>query len=241
MPDKAVVFVGLEEGRILEFGLDESVDVSVAESISEAVSLLSLSEPDLIISNHIIGDLDSLDFIAEIMEASPDHIPPVVFTAPPGSGIQPFIYERRISGFEVVYLDAEGRSFTVFVEEEANKRDYSVRSLFEEKLVEEVTNILAGTHDSSPGELSREEYEALAWELGMNQELEIQGIQYHVQTEVIDLDPLRVETTVFSSGRALFTEEQSTEVVGPDLPCARLAIEERHTSIIRKLRTGEIP
>lgn len=240
MDNKRLLLVGLEENEPLgHFELPGNVEVSTAESVPEAVDSLLLTSPDLIVANHQIGPMDSLDFITSVMESIPENNAPVVFLGPPGTN--PFVYEQQNEGVVVRYLDVDRTVHSHFVREWAGEREYAVRSFNADTLGDEILRLLSGNRDLPAISPSDADLESMIWEMGLNQDLTIEGTRYHIQTEVIDLRPLTVATTVFSAGRTVHGCEQRVSAGISDVEAARAGIGDAHAGIVRRLRTGELP
>ena len=239
MADKSVLFVGLAVDQIQSISVPDDVEAKNVDNVAEAADIISLTSPSVIVSNDKIGDLDSLEFFTRVLEARPDIETPVFFLASPTSGVDPFVYEHRRSGFEARYLDADGALHTHFVTEESREKDFTVRSLRRDSVLEEVRRYLSGDVGSTQ-ELTQEEFEARVWELGFNQEVAVDGANYHVQTEVIDIKPLTVATTVFCSGRALHSCEQRIKTKEQTLGRLRTEVESAHVGVVSQVHAGEL-
>ncbi len=214
MKQVSVLFVGLRPEQRQEIRLPEGAEGILStsvDSVAEAVDIVSLTPPTLIVANDKIGDLDSLDFFTKVLNANPDADTPVFFLATPGSGVQPFVYEHRRSGFAVRYLDAEGGQHTHFIKEASTEKDFIVRAINPDRVSDEVSRYLCGEGGASDTE-QEDDFEARAWELGFNQECSCGEQSYHVQTEVIEIQPLTVSTTVFNAGQAVHSHEQRIKI-----------------------------
>lgn len=240
MKQMSVLFVGLNPEQRQEVWLPDSAEGTSVDSVAEAVNIVSLTPPTLIVANDKIGELDSLDFFTKVLNANPDADTPVFFLATPGSGVQPFVYEHRRSGFTVRYLDTEGRKHEHFIKEASTEKDFTVRAINHDQISDEVNRCLSGEGGAADTD-HEDDFEARVWELGFNQDFACGEQSYHVQTEVIELEPLTVSTTVFNAGQAVHSHQQKIRMKEHDLRRVRIEVESIHVSVVSRVRSGELP
>ncbi|MFC1609921.1 hypothetical protein ACFL6C_03095 [Myxococcota bacterium] len=236
MANKTVLFVGLAGEQVANLPLPDGVEATTVSSSQDAVDHIALAPPDLIVANDRIGDLDSLDLFGQIVEADPESSTPVIFLAPPGSGVQPFLYQRRRVGFEVRYLDGDSELHTFFVNEPETDKAFTVKPIRIELLGEEIADTLseAGDRRSEADSNWREQ----VWEIGFNQDI-AGDTRYHVQTEVVDVEPIAVSSTVFSAGQALHAEQAKLEGEFSSLEEVRQQVESVHAAMVGRVAGGE--
>jgi len=237
MADKSVLFVGLQDDQVTLVALPEDVASARVDDCDEALDHVALTPPDLIVANDTIGELDSLDFFGRLIDANPDSSTPVFFLAPPESGVRPFLYQRRRSGFEVRYLDTAGAVHAHFVKEKPTEKSYTVRALDPDLLSEEIVRFLSGGAALMPEE---EDLEQRTLELGFNQDVLVEGAKYHVQTEVVAVTPLTVSSSVFCGGRAVHSQQQRIEPKPLDFGDVRSKVESIHAGIVGRVTTGDL-
>jgi len=240
MTERSVLFVGLSEGEIEALALPEGVASFSVGDVEEAVELLSLTPPSLIVANDRIGDLDSLDFFQQILRADPNHATPVVFVAPPGTGVRPFLYACKPQGFDVRYLDSAGVVHDAFVPSPTQDKSYEVRGLDPVRLADELAHILVGRGGAAEGHPDESAVQHRLWEVGFNNDVRVGEVTYHVQTEVVQVDPLTVTTSVFAGGQAAYHVERKIRAKSSDLPVLRAEVEGVHVDVVSRLKTREI-
>ena len=77
------------------------------------------------------------------------------------------------------------------------------------------------------------------WELGFNQDVSVGGKDYHIQTEVIEIEPLTVASTVLNQGRAIATEEQRLKATtSDDVEQLRSEVAAAHAKVVRRMHEG---
>lgn len=239
MEERTVLMVGLQQEQADSIPLPEGVTAARVATVSEAVDALTRSPPALIVTNDSIGEHDSLDFYQRMVEAAPESATPVVFMAPPGTGMHPFVYQRQVSGFQVRYLDADGEPHTHFVSEETKEKAYCVRALHPDRFGGELVELLSDD-GGFPDEPTGEELEARLWELGFNQDLAAGEQTYHIQTEVVDVKPLTISTAVFSAGRAVHSQQERLKQKGQSLKQLRTRVGSIHAAVVSQVNAGAI-
>lgn len=238
MAEKSVLFVGLVESQREQIELPDGTSLSTVDSIDEALDHLSLSPAALIVANDRIGSHDSLDLYDRILKGNLDESTPVLFLVPEGSGMQPFVYLRQRHGFEVCYLDAQGAPHSHFIKEAPNERGHSVRTLHADRLNDDIA-LLLSDDDFMPPEESADMEQRL-WELGFNRDLAVEGQSYHIQTEITEVRPLTISTTVFSDGRALHAQQDRLKTKDLDLDAVRHELEIIHAKVVGRISRGEL-
>jgi hypothetical protein len=237
MGEKNALLVGLADEQVASLGLSEGVVATRIDDAAEALNLLSLSPPDLIIANATIGAADSLDFFGQIMRADPESTIPVVFLAAPQSGIDPFLYQRERPGFTVRFVDAAGSAQEHFVPEPCTEHAFTLRSLSPEQVATEVARLLGG--EPAPAPASEVSSERL-FELGFNQVVTASGQRYHVQTEVVAVDPVVVSCTVICAGRTVHAAQEQLNKKAKGLDVVRAQVEAIQADAVARVKTGGI-
>ena len=239
MSDKSVLFVGLSADEMERIALPGGVVGACVNSCTEALDLLALTPPTLVVANHKVGGEDSLEFFTRAWAAGSGLSAPIVFVAPPGSGVQPFVYQRRRVGFEVRYMEAGGELHTHFVHEVPQEKDYTIRALDHERLGDEITRLVLG-QEGPPAEPPGGDAGARALDVGFNQVVTVGGARYHVQTEVVEAKPLTIATTVTLKGRAVHATRQRLKPKGTSLDVITSEVERIHQSTLKRVSTGEL-
>ena len=239
MPEKSVLFVGLSAADLEQIPLPEGVGRTQVGSCTEALDQLLLAPPSLIVANHTIGGEESLEFFTRAMAAGADLSTPIVFVAPPGSGVQPFLYHRRRSGYEVRYLDGSGDVHTYFVDETPKEKDYVLKTFDAAHVKDEIGQLLLADAGTS-SEVTEEATEAKLLEVGFNQAIDVNGTRYHVQTEVIAAKPPTVSTTVIKNGRAVHSNRQQIKLKHPTFETLRNEVEKIHLSTAGRVSAGDL-
>ncbi len=238
MAERSVLFVGMPELQSNQVLLPEGYERVCVDTGAEAIDQLLLAPPELIVASSRISDSDCLDFFREVIKVDASRDTPIVFVAP-DDGMRPFLYQTSPQGFAVRYLDAEGATHTHFIREETEKKSYTVRALNGASLTEELAAILAGAGLEAT-EPTDEELEARLREIGFNNELAVAQTTYHVQSEVVELKPLTVATTVFSAGRAVFAQEKKLKIGRGDFTLLRAEVENIHIGVVNRVSAGDL-
>lgn len=239
MGKNGILVVGLSGDEVEQLRLPPGFEITCAHSIAEALDLIALDPPGLIVAKEEMGDGDSLDLFTRVTKSNPEFFTPMVFVASPGSGVDPFVYQRQRVGFEVRYLDAQGELHTHFVQESGEAKRYTLLPLRQEETGEMVRRLLAGEAEQGVTAESATAGSSLL-ELGFNQAVTVGGIKYHVQTEVIEAQPLTVASTIFSGGRAIHASRQRLKIASASLEEVRREVEAIHAGMLSRVHAGEV-
>jgi len=239
MPAKSVLLVGLSEDEVAALGLPSSVVRLSAATVGEALDAIASHGPDLVITGDGAGEIDSLDFVRDVTHSAGAHHAPVVFLASPGGGLQPFIYENNARGFTVRYLDDAGEAHQRFVPEQGGQRSYAVRALDGARVADEIARVLGSASRGEPAG-DPQVLDAHLWEIGFNHDLVVANRGYHVQTEVIGIEPITVANTVVCGGCAIYADERRIAARRDDLGALRAMVADVHAEIVARVDQGEI-